>query len=104
MIRTICVLFLLTICNQVLAYGVSGKTISRAHVNISSGYYFNTNEEMVNPDGCGGAEWYKLQNGTYSKEAFSVVLSAKMSGKKVDFYLDGCASGYPQVIWINVHD
>lgn len=59
---------------------------------------------MVNPDNCTSADWYKLKTDIYSKEAFSLVLSAKMSDEKVDFNLEGCAGGYPEAIWINVHD
>ena len=82
----------------------TNKTISSTHVNIGSGYYFKTSENMLDADGCGSAAWYKLSSGTYSKEAFSLILSAQISGQKVDFYLKGCASGYPEVSWINVHN
>ena len=86
------------------AYTVGEKTVNKAHVHTSGGYYFTTNEVMVNPDNCPGDSWYKINQSDYSKEAFAVLLSAKMTGKKVDFYLNGCTGGYPKVDWINVHD
>ena len=59
---------------------------------------------MENPDACSNSNWYRLEPDTYSKEAFSVLLSALMSGKKIQFALLGCYGGYPQVDWINVYD
>ena len=82
----------------------SGKTISTVHVNIGSGYYFKTVEPMVDTENCGNSTWYKLKNSTYTKDAYSLILAAKMSGKKVEFYLKGCSGNYPQVDWINVYD
>jgi hypothetical protein len=102
--KKLAILTIILIACKAQAYTVSSKTISKSHVNISSGYYFKTNETMVDPDNCGNDAWYKLKNDVYTKEAFSLILAANMSGKKVTFYLNGCASGYPQVGWINVHD
>ncbi len=97
-------LVIILMSTNVQAYTVSNKSISKTHINISSGYYFRTNETMLNPDNCGSNAWYKLKNDVYTKEAFSLILAAKMSEKKMTFHLDGCASGYPKVGWINLHD
>jgi len=84
---------------------VSGNTVKRAHVNLGSGIFFQTNQAMVNPDGCAGSAWYHLRpSSKYEKEGLSVLLSAKLSGKKVQFYLNGCANGYPAVDYINIYD
>lgn len=101
--NVLAIVILFSFCSTAIASNQTNKTIKSAHVNIGSGYYFKTNEVMVDPGQCGNTAWYKLGSGTYAKEAFSVLLAAKMSGKKVDFHIDGCGSGYPKVIWINVH-
>ena len=97
-------LFIFLTPSIALAYSVSNKTISKAHVNITSGYYFTTNEAILNPDSCGSSSWYRLAEGTYAKEAFSTVLTAKVSGKKVTFSINGCLGSYPKVEYINIHD
>lgn len=86
------------------AKNIDNKILSRVHVNTSGGYYFKTASSMVDPDGCGSSTWYKLKNGTYTKEAFSLLLAAKVAKKPVSFYLNGCSGSYPSVDWINVHD
>ena len=83
---------------------VNSKTIKSIHVNLSSGYYFKTEETMVDPESCGSTAWYKLSGDTYNKEAYSLMLAAQMSGKKVNFYIDGCSGSYPVVRWINVYN
>lgn len=84
---------------------VGGKTISKVHVNVSSGIYFVTNERMLDPEGCGSDGYYKLMKGSdYEKEAYSMLLSARIAVSKVSFYISGCESGYPKVTYINTHD
>jgi hypothetical protein len=84
---------------------LSGKTVNKVHVNLNSGVYFTTDQAMENPDGCNSSVWYHLlPNSAYEKEALSILLSAKMSGKKIQFYLSDCNSGYPAVYYINVSD
>ena len=102
--KKIFVLFCALCITPTFANTVADKTIKTTHVNISSGYYFKTSETMIDPHSCGSSAWYTLKNGTYTKEAFSILLAAKMSGKKVTFYLQGCNGSYPLVDWINVHD
>lgn len=96
-------ILLLTFTVQSIAYTVSDKTIKKAHVNTGSGIYFQTNESMPNPDNCASAVWYQLDNSTYEKEAFSIILTAQATGNKVSLSLNGCVSGYPKVIWINTY-
>ena len=63
---------------------------------------------MKNPENCGGDSdapgLYILRQGDYTKEAFSVLLAAQMSGKKVSFSIKGCNNDYPQADGINVYD
>ena len=60
---------------------------------------------MVDPEGCGNTQWYRIQEGSkYEKEALSVLLAAKMAKAKVAFDLDGCAGLYPRVVYINTSD
>ena len=82
------------------------KDVEGTHVNTESGFYFKT-ENMENPDNCPSNVWYHIKlDSTYAKEAFSVVLAAQMSNKKIEFSLNGCDSAnfYPQVDWVNVRD
>lgn len=84
---------------------ITGSMIRTTHVNPGSGFYFKTVEALENPDSCSGTAWYHLKSSsTYSKEMFSLLLAAHMSGRKVNFYLAGCSElgNYPLVHWINV--
>lgn len=86
------------------ASGVSDRTLKKVHVNVGSGIYFQTDQAMINPDGCNGTAWYHVRPGTsYEKEVLSILLSAEMANKKITFYLNGCIDGYPAVDWVNVH-
>lgn len=84
------------------AENLSDKTVKTTHVNLSGGYYFKTVETMVDPEGCGSTSWYRLSTESFNKEAFSLLLAAHMSGKKVSFNISGCSGSYPSVRWINV--
>lgn len=96
---------ILVISLSINSYGenLSDKTVKTTHVNLSGGYYFKTVEAMVDPEGCGSTSWYRLSNEDFGREAFSLLLAAHMSGKKVSFNIDGCAGNYPSVRWINVY-
>jgi len=87
-----------------LAKNIDNKIVPRVHVNTSGGYYFKTASSMVDPDDCGSTTWYKLKNGTYTKEDFGLLLAANVAKKPVSSYLSGCSGSYPSVDWINVHD
>lgn len=84
---------------------LNDKTVKRIHVNLDSGIYFQTVQAMENLDGCNSISWYHIKpNSTYEKEALSILLSAKMSNKKVQFYLNDCANGFPSVNYINLYN
>lgn len=84
---------------------LSNLTVSRTHVNTNYGYFFKTTQTMENPHNCSSNAWYRLNpDGSHTKEAFSLLLAAHMSGKKVQLSLNGCDSTYPKVDWINIHD
>ena len=104
--RLILASFALAVCGTTYAgTTVSNKTVSTVHTNLGGGIYFKTSETMVNPDGCTASSWYHIATGaTYEKEAFSLLLAARMAGAPVTFYLDGCAGTYPKVSWVNTHD
>jgi hypothetical protein len=105
--KLISTLFLISVffsTNSHSAKNVDNKIVSRVHVNTTGGYYFKTASSMIDPDSCGSTSWYKLKNGSYTKEAFGLLLTAKVANKPVSFYLNGCSGTYPSVDWINVHD
>jgi len=61
--------------------------------------------ETINPDGCVRGDGITLQK-THPqyKEMYAMVLSAHMAGKKVVFYLNGCAQNFPNVIHMIVQN
>lgn len=96
------------ISTNAMANTVKGVTVSKTHVHTSSGLYFSTNETMKNPENCSGDSdapgFYVLRQGDYTKEAFSVLLAAHMSNKKINIHLQGCNGIYPIVDWVQVYD
>ncbi len=84
---------------------LGNKTIKKIHVNLGSGIYFETNEPFTKSgEDCSKDGLYQLaKDGGYEKEAYSLLLFAYASGRKVSFYVDGCYS-YPKVTWINSTD
>ncbi|MCW2404415.1 hypothetical protein M2336_001044 [Sphingobium sp. B1D7B] len=51
-------------------------------------------QPIVNPDGCGGADFYIVELNSAGKDRFmSTVLSAFMAGKSVSFWISGCTTG-----------
>ncbi|MBD8658429.1 hypothetical protein IFT68_22700 [Oxalobacteraceae sp. CFBP 13730] len=55
--------------------------------------------DLINPDNCVRRDQITLQK-THPqyKEIYSMVLAAHISGKKVFFYLEGCAQNFPNVV------
>lgn len=94
------------LCTIVFAgSSVSGHVVETVHIHVSTGIHFRTNQPVNNPDGCASASWYKVATGgPYEKEVLSLLLTAKASGDKVSFYIDGCAGSYPKVVYLNIHD
>lgn len=96
---------LVLVSGKVLSYGVSNQQAKKVHVNSGTGIYFQTEAPVKNPHNCTSDSWYRIgSNAEFSKEMFSILLTARSSGKKISFNIDGCLSGYPKVTWINTHD
>lgn len=53
---------------------------------------------VINPDGCGAADWIIMAD-TYPhyKDAYALLLAAKISGQPVTIDVSGCLQGYPQL-------
>ena len=82
---------------------IHNQTVKKTHINLYSGYFFQTVAPVQNPDNCQNTSWYRLPaNAAYAKEAFSILLAAVSSGQPVQLNLNGCEDIYPRVTWINV--
>lgn len=81
---------------------LQGKYVKSIHVNLSGGYYFSVKEGVNNPDKCKKDNWYRLASETYAKDSFELISYAYKSGKKVNFYIDGCYGAHPKVTWVTL--
>ena len=91
--------------NAYSATTLANHTISKVHLNFSSGIFIQTKETMMNPDNCGSSFWYRVEKGSsYEKESYSLLLAAYTAGKKVNIGLDGCLGDNPKIFWVNIHD
>jgi len=51
-------------------------------------------QPIVNPDGCGGGDFYVIELSNSSQDRFvSMIISAFMTGKTVSFWISGCTGG-----------
>ena len=83
------------------AYQVANKTVKVLHVNSGGGFYFETNEAMLNPDACTNSGFYHIARDTkFEKEIYAMLLATYTTGASITFYLDGCEANYPKVIWM----
>lgn len=53
---------------------------------------------LADPDNCGRSDYFILPDShSHFKEAYSLLLSAQMAGKKVGFTVSGCHQGIPAI-------
>lgn len=59
---------------------------------------------MMDPDACGRQDWFILPN-SYNryKEAYAMLLAAKVSGQRITIVISGCYEGMPQIRHIDLH-
>lgn len=70
------------------AQWVAGKTIRNVRVVGESGAVtFMTVDAIVNPGGCPSTDFYGIHAADNAKNALAVLLSDKLSGSKITFYI-----------------
>lgn len=58
---------------------------------------------LADPDNCGRGDYFILPDShSHFKEAYSLMLSAQMAGKKVGFTVSGCHQGIPAIKHITI--
>lgn len=61
---------------------------------------------MIDPDACGRLDWFILPDTYFRfKEAYGMLLAAKLANKRLAITVSGCLQGLPQIKHITlVHD
>jgi len=86
---------LVTLSNQLVASGYTGyRDISLIHqreCSTDKGFEITFSDSHKNPDGCANANTVDLTCDHQAYETIvSIVLAAKLSERKVDFWVAGC--------------
>ncbi len=111
------VITFLSITLPSISYGASGSTgaVEIKTIRAGGGFVRITGEtEFKDPSNCNGAGSNRnatviLREGTDSySEQVSFILSAKMAGKKIQFWVNGCENDsgkqYPKALYTYIQD